>query len=357
MGTTMHRNPPPSRRPSRAAAGLLIAALAAGPVAAQDKPGTTAAPFLALGVDARGAAMGSAQSATSTGAAALYWNPSALALANPGARAGSGQAVFSNNEWFVGSRHQFFGLAMNAGNLGTFGLSVTAMDYGEEPVTTVEQPEGTGEMYAALDLAVAVHYARALTDRFAVGGTVKMVRQQIWNESANGAAIDLGVTYRTDYRGLTIGMALANFGTDMHMTGRDLRRRIDIAPGQGGNNEGLPADLETGYWPLPLVFRVGVAADPVRQGDHRVTVAVEGQAPSDNSQSANAGLEYGFRDLFFVRGGYRQAFTSVSEDGGWAAGFGLKYRIDQRFGVSFDYVFQEYEPFGTPQMFSLGVTF
>jgi hypothetical protein len=350
----------PMNRP-HAGPALRLAALAlvvsAAPAGAQDKPGTTAAPFLVLGVDARGAAMGSAQSAAAGGAAALYWNPSALGLANAGARAGTGAAVFSNNEWFVGTRHQFFGVAMSAGRMGTFGLSVTAMDYGEEAVTTVDQPEGTGEMYSALDLAIGVHYARALTERFAVGGTVKMVRQQIWNESASGAGVDLGVTYRTDFRGLTIGMALANFGTDMHMTGRDLRRRIDIAPGQGGNNEGLPADLETGYWPLPLVFRVGVAADPVRDGDHRLTVAVDGQAPSDNSQSANAGLEYGFRDLFFVRGGYRQAFSSIADDGGWAAGFGLKYRFDERFGVSFDYVFQEYEPFGTPQMFSLGVAF
>jgi len=358
MDTNVILRPRPRGAGRRALAAVCgIAALAAAPAGAQDKPGTTAAPFLALGVDARGAAMGSAQSATSAGAAALYWNPSALGLAGAGARPGSGQAVFSNNEWFVGSRLQFFGVALNAGDLGTFGLSVTAMDYGEEAVTTVEQPEGTGEMYAALDLAVGVHYARALTDRFAVGGTVKLIRQQIWNESASGAAVDLGVTYRTDYRGLTIGMALANFGTDMHMTGRDLRRRIDIAPGQGGNNDGLPAELETGYWPMPLIFRVGVAADPVRSGDHRVTLALDGQAPSDNSQSASAGMEYGFRDLFFVRGGYRQAFTSISEDGGWAAGFGLKYRFDERFGVSFDYVFQEYEPFGTPQMFSLGVAF
>ena len=109
---------------------------------------------------------------------------------------------------------------------------MTQLDYGEEPVTTVDNPEGTGELYAARDLAVGVSYARALTDRFTIGGTAKLIRQQIYNESANGAAFDLGLRYSTGFRGITIGMAMTNFGSDMTLAGRDLRRRIDIDPGQ-----------------------------------------------------------------------------------------------------------------------------
>ncbi|MDX1419853.1 MAG: PorV/PorQ family protein [Rubricoccaceae bacterium] len=335
---------------------LLLAALTlAASASAQDQVGTTAAPFLGLGVDARGTAMGSAHVAMADGAAALYWNPAAAAEVS--ARAGTGDVLFSNSEWFVNSRHQFFGLALHAGGLGTFGISVTALDYGEEAVTTIEQPEGTGEFYGALDLAVGLSYARHLTDRFALGGTVKLVRQQIWNESANGAALDLGVQYTTGYRGLTIGMAMTNFGSDMKLSGRDLRQRIDIAPGQEGNNDGLPAELEVNEWRLPLAFRVGVSADAVRAGSQRLTVSLEGQAPSDNSQSASAGFEYGYGGLVFLRGGYRQAFSAVAEDGGWTLGAGLRYDLNDRFGVAIDYVFQEYEPFGTPQMFTLGVTF
>ena len=333
------------------ALGLLVV----GSAFAQDQSGTTAAAFLGLGIDARGTAMGSAQVATAQGPAALFWNPAAIV--SEGARAGTGAALFSNSDWFVHTRHQFFGLTFDSGGLGTFGLSVTALDYGDERVTTVDQPEGTGELYTALDLAIGVSYGRALTDRFAFGGTVKLVRQQIWNESANGAAIDLGVVYDTGYRGLTIGMAMTNFGSDMQLSGRDLRQRIDIAPNQGGNNEGLPAALEVNEWRLPLIFRVGVAADAFRTSDQALTLAVEGVAPSDNSQSANVGAEYSFRELLYVRGGYRQAFSSISQDGGWAAGFGLKVAFTTRLGASFDYVFQEYDPFGTPQMFSLGVTF
>lgn len=329
-----------------------LATAASGPAAAQDKVGTVSAPFLLLGTDARGTAMGGAQAAAATGPAALRWNPAGAAAST---RAGA--AVFSTSEWLVGSRHSTVAATYGTGALGTFGLQATQLDYGDEEVTTIERPDGTGELYGASDLAVGLSYARPLTDRFAVGATVKLVQQRIWNESSSGAALDLGVRYETGLRGIVIGMAMTNFGTDLMLSGRDLRRRIDIDPNQEGNNDDLPAALEVNEWALPLSFNVGLAADAYRTDDMSLVLSAEGQAPSDNSQSASFGAEYGFRDLLFLRGGYRQAFTAEAEDGGWAAGFGLRLGLSERLGLAVDYVVQEVEPFGTPQMFSVSVTF
>lgn len=324
-----------------------LVALAALPAQAQDKVGTTAAAFLGLGVGARATAMGGAQVAHAQGPSALYWNPSAITdMTTHGAE-------FSNSQWFVDARLQHAALVINAGGLGHFGVGITALDYGDELVTTIDNPEGTGELWDALDLAVGVSYAKALTDRFAVGGTLKLVQQQVWNESTTGGAFDLGLTYDTRFQGLRIGMAMSNFGTDLRLAGPDLRQAIDVAPGQQGNNPRLGASLEVDDWPMPLVFRVGVAAVPFRTADSRLTLAVDGSAPSDAAQSANVGAEYAWRELLFVRGGWREAFG----DGGWTAGFGLRYALSDRLAGSFDYVFQQYEPFGTPQMFTLGVTF
>ena len=335
-----------------ALAGPALAGLAPR-ASAQDKPGTTAAPFLLLGTDARGAAMGSAQAAAATGAAALHWNPAGIATSE--ARTGSGEAVFSNSQWLLDSQHSYVGATLAAG-LGTFGVSVTQLAHGDEPVTTVENPEGTGELYDARSLAVGVSYGRTLTDRFAVGATAKLVREQIYNESANGVALDLGLRYNTGFRGVTIGMAMVNFGSDMSLRGRDLRIRADLEE-ETGNNDDLPAELATNEWALPLAFNVGVSAEPYRQGDLSLTVTAEGQAPSDNSQSASFGGEVGYREFLFLRGGYRQAFSNVAEDGGWALGFGVNAGLTDRLGLRVDYVFQEYQPFGTPQMFTVGVTF
>jgi hypothetical protein len=327
-----------------------LLALAALPAHGQDKVGTTAAAFLGIGVGARATAMGGAQVAQVQGPSALYWNPSAITdMATNGAE-------FSNSQWFVDARLQHAALVINAGGLGHFGVGVTALDYGDELVTTIGNPDGTGELWDALDLAVGVTYAKALTDRFAVGGTVKLVRQQIWNESATGGAFDLGLTYDTRFQGIRIGMAMTNFGTDLRLAGPDLRRAIGADPNQAGSNPRLGAALEVDDWPMPLIFRVGVSAVPFQTADSRVTLAVDGTAPSDASQSANVGAEYAWRDVLFLRGGWRQAF-GPADDGGWTAGFGLRYALNARLAGSFDYVFQHYEPFGTPQMFTLGVTF
>lgn len=329
---------------------LMLATLSLG-ASAQDKVGTTAAPFLGLGVGARAMGMGGAQVAAVQGPDALYWNPSAITDMR------SHGISFSNNYWLVGSSMQYAGLVFDGEQLGHFGLSVTVLDYGEMEVRTIDRPEGTGELYTPMDLAVGISYARMLTDRFSLGGTVKYIRQSIWNESANGIGVDLGVTYRTDLRGLRIGMSMSNFGTGMQLDGKDLRRAIDVEPDLEGNNDRIGARLETQDWALPLVFRVGIAMDAFSYGENTLRVSIDGLAPADNAQTANFGAEYSFRDMFFLRGGYRQVLGGADYDGGWNYGAGIQYELDQRRSASFDYVFQTHEDFGTQQMFTVGLTF
>ena len=330
---------------------LLLGALAAGSqVRAQDKVGTTAASFLGIGAGGRGMAMGNTQTALAGGPTALFYNPAAITALQTHA------AEFSTTAWLVDSQLSYLGFVLDGGGAGHLGLSLYALSYGEIDVRTVDLPEGTGERFTPTSLAVGVSYARAFTDRFSVGGTVKYVRETIWNSSAQGAAIDLGVRYTTPFRGLQIGMAMTNFGTDMQMNGRDLRRAIDVDPNVEGNNPRNAGQLSTDAWAMPLAFRVGVAMDVLQFGDQRLTVGVDALAPADNAQSANVGAEYGFRDLFYVRGGYRQAFASYGDDQGWAAGAGLHYGLGARLGIMADYGIRE-QAFENVQTFSLGVTF
>ncbi len=320
------------------------------PVRAQDKVGTTGPAFLGIGMGARATAMGGAQTALADGPSALYWNPSAIT------RMPVSGVEFSTASWLVDTRIQYVGVVLNTG-LGHLGFSIMALNYGDMEVTTEIDPEGTGEVFTPLDLSAGVTYAQRLTDRFAVGGTVKLVRQRIWNESAAGAAVDLGVNYHMPYRNFRIGMTMANFGTSMRMAGKDLRKAIDIDPEAGGNNPRNAANLEVDDWPMPLTFRVGLAIDVVQGENQRVSVASDFLAPYDNAQSASFGGEYAFRDALFFRGGYRQAFTHITSDGGWTAGFGLRYALNDRLSGYFDYTYQHYGDLDAPQMFSLGVTF
>lgn len=332
---------------------VMLAGFSMQSAIAQNKVGTTGAVFLNTGIDARGAAMGNAQVALANRVSALQWNPAGIAGIQTHAIA------FTHADWFLDTQLQNVGVVINAGNMGNFGLSVTAYNYGEIEVTRIDVPDGTGEFFTPLDLAVGLSYARNLTTRFAIGGTTRFVRQQIWNSSASGFALDVGVMYRTDFQNMRIGMAITNFGTDMKMDGKDLRVAHDIDPNRSGNNDRLPARMETDSWPMPLNFRVGIAMDVFDLGSQSLTVSADAQQPNDQSESLNAGLEYNFRDLIFLRGGYRQAFSSVQEDGGLALGFGLQYELNRRVAGRFDYVWQQYQDgrLGSPQMLTFELTF
>ena len=230
-------------------------------------------------------------------------------------------------KWFVDTQIQDASVIIDGNDKGKFALSVRGINYGDINVTTIERPEGTGERFTPKDLTVAFSYSRFVTDRFSLGATGRYVQQKIWNESATGFAVDLGMIYTTNFKNLRIGMSILNFGTDMALSGDDLRRAIDIDESIEGNNDRLEAFLGVKDWPMPLVFRVGVAMDVVDVEDHKVVFALDAKHPNDNSESIDVGIEYGFNDLIFLRGGYRSFLSSQTEDQSLTTGFGLKYEF------------------------------
>jgi opacity protein-like surface antigen len=329
---------------------LLMMFLSANLFLAQSKVGTTAAPFLGISVGPKALGMGSAFVASADDATALYWNPSGIS------RVMKSQFAASHTTWLVGTNFNWAGLSINLDNTNSIGLSFTQLDFGEDIVTTVLSPEGTGERWNAQDIAIGLSYARNLTDRFSIGGTVKYIGQQIYHESASAFAVDIGLLYITEFNDLKIGMSISNFGTDMKMDGRDLVKRIDLDPGSTGNNENIVAVLKTDEWPLPLFFRVGVAMDVVKTNDIVVTLAADAFRPSDNNSSLNVGMEFSWNDLFFIRGGYKNLFLDDSEEGVNFGG-GIKYNFIEANYIQFDYAFTSFGKFDNLHTFSLGVSF
>src|SRR5690606_28394911 len=185
--------------------------LASSLVYSQSKVGTTAANFLTIPVGPRATSMGSAFTAIANDATSAFWNPSGLS------RMTRSEFTASTAEWLVGTRLNWIGLAYKLDENNSIGISVNQLDYGEEDITTPEQPTGTGEKWSASDIAVGLSYSRNLTDRFSIGGTVKYISQQIWNESASAFALDIGLLFHTELEGLRLGMNISNFGTEMQL--------------------------------------------------------------------------------------------------------------------------------------------
>lgn len=325
---------------------LGVAAVACGQ--SLTKTGTTAAQFLKIGVGPRAIGMGGAFTATADDITSMYWNPGGLA------RTYASEAFFNHVSWFADIRFDYAGFSTQVPGLGTLGAFVSVVSMDEMEVRTIERPEGTGELFTAGALEVGLGYARNLTDDFAIGFNVKYVRENIWNETAAGVGVDIGTIYRipilNEFR---IAASISNFGSKMKMQGRDIIMINQIGPG-GGNL--INTDLELGEYDLPLLFRVGVAVDAIKDETSRLTAAVDAVHPSDNTEYLNAGLEYGWNEILFARAGMKSLFERDTEQG-LTLGVGVHYRVLDAVKVKVDYAYQDFGRLNGVHYLSLGVVF
>jgi hypothetical protein len=314
------------------------------------KRGTTAAPFLSIPQGARALGMGGAFAATANDVSALYWNPAGIADLK------GINFTFDHTYWIADIKYNYFGATVGMGSFGTLGLSVTASSIGDMQVTTVQQQDGTGEIFSVSDIAVGLSYAIKLTEDFGIGFTPKFINQTIWKMNANAFAIDIGMKYRTPFTGFTLGMAVTNLGTKMQMHGTDAVVLYDPDPYNGGNNGRIPAELSTDEWALPLNFRVGLAYDLSLDKFGHLTVAADAMHPNDNFESVNFGVEYVFDDMVFLRGGMKDLFMADSEEG-VTFGVGVKQFIVGNFQLSLDYAYQDLRRLKNAQKISFGIGF
>jgi hypothetical protein len=307
--------------------------------------GTAGAQFLQIGVGARPIAMGGAFVALAQDATALFWNPAGIA------DVGNQSLHFSHTPWWASVNMNSAAYAFGLGEVGSFGLSLTALSMDPMEVTTEYQPDGTGQTFDAQDLAIGLSYARHLTEQFNVGLTVKYVQQRIWNETASGVAFDIGTQYRLWFNNFTIGMSLTNFGGDMRYDGRDLSYKLDTDPSLPKNRLS-PVKLETEDYPLPLHFQVGVAMDAIRSNDFVWKLAADVTHPNDNKERVNVGTELALFDQIFARGGYRYNY----DDEDFTVGMGVAIPIEG-VKVVFDYAWAKYKLLPNVHRLSVGVTF
>jgi len=195
-----------------------------------------------------------------------------------------------------------------------------------------------------------------LTDRFSIGTTIKYIREQIWHSSATATAFDIGVLFTTPYEALRLGASMSNFGPKMQMGGRDIIFSVDPDQSQEGNVEVVNTEYMLDRFPLPLLFRVGLAWDAVSTADHRVVVTTDTATPNDNNQYVNSGMEYSFRELLALRVGYRNQFERDGEQGlTW--GVGLNMRVDRSTRVSFDYAYADFGRLEQTHWYTFNMTF
>lgn len=330
---------------------LLIPALTfAQFVSDVSKRGTTAAPFLTISQGARAAGMGSAFVAVADDPSTIFWNAAGIARLNQ-----SG-VVFDHTQWIADIGYNFAAFSLNLGSLGAVGVSFISSDVGEMSVTTIEEPEGTGESFSTADVAASVTWAYNITDNFSIGLNPKIIYQSVWKMSDYALAIDLGVLYNTPFEGITLGASITNFGSKMKLDGTSSVVLYDANEETSGNNGRIPARLQMEEWDLPLGFKVGLAYRPFKQGIHNLVLAADAAHPNDNYEYVNFGGEYTFDNMFSIRGGFKSMFLEESEES-FTIGAGIKQQIMGNINIRFDYAYADFGRLKNIQKFSVGINF
>lgn len=315
------------------------------------KVGTTAVPFLTIGIGARANAMGGAYVSVANDVTALFWNPAGIASLN------TYQLVLIHSDWIADLRHDFIGAAIPLGIIGSIGFSLNALTMDETMVRTPDYPDGTGERVESYDMAMGLSYARTITDRISIGGTVKYIRSQLWHMSAQTMAFDLGLVFSNIFNFVQMGAAITNIGGKMKYSGRDNFIYHDIRPAESGNNDRIDAELKTDSYNVPISFRVGLSTVINKHSKMPLLIAVDVFEPSDNVRSMNVGGEWTLYDRVFLRAGYSSIFEDDTEKG-LTIGGGFKVEIPRSVvQIYLDYCYEDFGLLDNSQKFSLRIAF
>ena len=299
----------------------------------EENVGTAGAQFLRIPVGARAVAMGNSFVSVSTDGSAPFWNPAGI-MRTPGRK-----NFYANHvEYTTDIDLEYLAFTMRRQNFG-YGLSMGILRSGDIERTDEYHQEGTGEYFNANQFFLGASLARAMTDRFSIGGTVKYFQENLDEFQTKAFLADLGILYFVGLGDTRVGFSVRNFGGD-------------LKPG------GTPPAMLDGYVPTgdfqsfeaPTVGSFGAARTWGLSENLKLLTTADFNHPSDFKESFRLGSELALNEMFFLRSGYE-----TSRDvGGFAAGFGVQLK-HRRYLVRFDYAYSDMGTFGTIHHLSLDV--
>ncbi len=327
-------------------AATISDAVAQDQIEDRTKLGQTGMQFLSVSLDARAAAMGDAMAAQEVSSVALFYNPASMANMSSSLHASVGQT-----RWVGSIDYSQASLAFRpaSGQYGTVGFSLLTVSYGDL-LGTIRADNEDGFLdtgtFSPSALSAGVGYARSVSDRFSVGGHVKVVRQSMGTsimgfDDANGrieqsntegaVAVDFGALYRTGFRSLNFAVTARNFSREVTYAEESFE--------------------------LPLTFKIGVSMDVIdlTQLDpemHSLQVAFDAIHPRDYVEQAQLGAEYTFFNTLALRAGY----VFPSDEQGINLGLGLKHALGD-IGFGFDYGYSNFGALGNVNRLGLQFSF
>jgi hypothetical protein len=307
---------------------------------------------------------------------ALYWNPAGLALMDRAA------VMLSTYTYVADTRYNWLGIGFPfGGGARAIGVQAGTFGFGEQPVYTVENPEGDGTVYSVRQTFVGLTYSQNFSDRFSAGLTGKIIVDELGDVTGSSYAFDFGTNFhaRIGERPISASFVIQNLGAAIKHNGSALAAGVNRDPPldqQDIPQELADARLRTKEFNLPITFRFGVAFDFVNTAASRFTVLGEFTQPNNSDLTAAGSLEFALLDIgqtgfgAMLRGSYSyQPDNNIDPTGaagfsstvggesadGLALGGALMFDRGYGFGVSLDYAYRNLGILGATHYWSAAV--
>ena len=313
-----------------------------------DRQGEAGAFELLMMPWARSAGLHSMNTANVSGVDALRLNIAGAARIN------KTQVNLAHAKYLQGSGIDMnsFGLSQRIGKNGAIAFSVMSLDFGDIPITTTNQPEGTGANFSPSFINIGVGYSHVFENKVSVGVLFRGVTEGIADLKASTFAVDAGVQYVTgENDNFKLGISLRNVGGTLRFQGEGIVRSVEIP--NGGSTFNLAIEERTAEFELQSQLNIGASYDFLFSKAHRVTLVGNFTSNAFSQDQFGAGLEYSLKDIFILRGAYRYEVGSSNINEaplytGLAGGFSLQLPMNKEakseglFGtqVSLDYAYR-----------------
>jgi len=320
-----------------------------------DRQGEAGASELLFNPWARSAGLHSMSTSSVMGVEAMRLNIAGLARV-PGT-----ELLIANTRLFEGTDIQLnaLGFAKKMGENSAFGITLNSVNFGDIPITTTAQPEGTGGFFSPNFFNIGLGYSYMYANKISVGFLVRGVSESLTNVSAFGIAIDAGVQYVTgEQDNFKLGISLRNIGAPMKFGGEGLSYEVD-GPNTSAEYK-ITFESRSESFELPSVLNIGVSYDFIPTEDITIRALGNFTANSFSRDDIGGGIEFFFKDFVVLRAAYKTQMNQSTRFErnvytGFAGGFSLYLPIkklnNRKIGV--DYAYRATDPFKGTHNFSI----
>ncbi|RFS20910.1 hypothetical protein DVR12_16280 [Chitinophaga silvatica] len=339
--------------------GLIYSSFQAKAQKYYQKPANIGASFLLINPDARSAAAGDATTAMTPDANALFSNAAKIAFAgNWGVSANYSPWMWELNN--SKSNMAYVAGYKNFNDVEGVGVSLKYFNYGS---VTFRDDNGTVlQDYNPKEFAVDAAYARKLGKKISLALSVRYIRSQLGEgnfnglqqKPANAVAGDISFYYQNSKDILDfgnrycVGVSITNLGTKLQYTDDNTRKTflpMNLRIGGGytfvhtlDHEFTVGVDINKLLVPTPPRYALdsnGIETNQIIKGkdpDRGVVSALFGSfgdAPGGFQEelrefTIGSGLEYAYRQVFFVRTGYFYEHPNKGIRQHFAAGIGVR---------------------------------